>query len=194
MIDDVVGLILVQVISNLGGDEFDPVIVIRPVVVSLAFAVVVPVLCKFVVLPVTVKLNSMRDNSKSSKFACLLKPHQTAFIIHTALLLALVIAGTFAGTSSLLAAYIAGAAVSWWDSEVPHVQCGRGSSSEAQGPASDPSDTQVPSTDTPASQGSTDSNGDGNGLGAEVYDHYYKPVVEYVLKPFFFVRAPLLAQ
>ncbi|KAH6889818.1 Sodium/hydrogen exchanger family-domain-containing protein [Thelonectria olida] len=186
MIDDVVGLILVQVVSNLGGDEFDPVIVIRPVIVSLAFAVVVPVLCRFVVLPATLKLNSMRESSKGSKLASFLKLRQTAFIVHTALLLALVIAGTFAGTSSLLAAYVAGAAVSWWDSEVPHVQCMRGSSSEAQGPASDPEDTQMPSPATPTSQGSLDSREDGDGLGVEVYDCYYKPVVEYVLKPFFF--------
>lgn len=194
MLDDVVGLILVQVISNLGGNTFDPVIVVRPVVVSLGFAVVVPILCRLVVLPATLQLNAMRETSPTFKLASLLERRQTAFLIHTALLLALVFAGTFAGTSSLLAAYMAGATVSWWDSEVPHVQRARGSSSPAQGPASDPEDTQLPGAETCTSRGAPDADGhgDGGGLGAEVYDCYYKPVVERVLKPFFFVRVSRL--
>jgi hypothetical protein len=44
----------------------------------------------------------------------------TAFVVHTLLLIALVAGSAYAGTSSLFAAYIAGATISWWDSEVPH--------------------------------------------------------------------------
>jgi Kef-type K+ transport system membrane component KefB len=54
MLDDVAGLVMVQVISNLGGsaDSFSAVTVIRPVFVSIAFAVVVPAFCWAVVKPI----------------------------------------------------------------------------------------------------------------------------------------------
>merc|ERR1712000_500890 len=54
MMDDVVGLIMVQVISNLGSSpSLDAVTVIRPVFVSLAFAILLPLACRFIVLPTT---------------------------------------------------------------------------------------------------------------------------------------------
>ncbi|KAF7550897.1 hypothetical protein G7Z17_g5405 [Cylindrodendrum hubeiense] len=196
MMDDVVGLIMVQVVSNLGGGDFTAVTVIRPVMVSLAFATLVPVLCKFLVVPITLKLNTVRESSPESKLATLLKLRQTAFIIHTALLLILVIGGTFAGTSSLLAAYIAGAAISWWDSEVAHVRVGLNAGSEMQNTEeSETNDTDIPDRSTlhvaqvaPATQSglSETHREESSTSGLETYDRYYRPVVEYVFKPFFF--------
>ncbi|KAK2037312.1 sodium/hydrogen exchanger family protein [Colletotrichum somersetense] len=174
MMDDVVGLIMVQVISNLGGGEFGAVAVVRPVLVSLGFATLVPAACKFVAEPVTRWLNAMREKSPDSKLDKLLRLRQTALVIHTCWLFGLVVGGTFAGTSSLLAAYIAGATISWWDSEIPHVAA-RAESAEA-GDATSPTAGAASGVD-----GSNTYNS-----GVEVYEHYYGKAVENVLKPFFF--------
>lgn len=120
MMDDVVGLVMVQVISNLGGENFSWVTVVRPVLVSVAFAVVVPILCLLVLKPVTLRLNSFREAHPATGLDSLLRKSHTAFAFHTALLIALVAGATYAGTSNLFAAYIAGATISWWDSELPH--------------------------------------------------------------------------
>ncbi|KAH7246915.1 Sodium/hydrogen exchanger family-domain-containing protein [Fusarium solani] len=187
MMDDVVGLIMVQVISNLGGDSFDAVTVVRPVMVSLAFAALMPLLGRFVVMPVTAMLNAFREAHPSGKVAQLLRLRQTAFVIHTALLLGLVVGATFAGTSSLLAAYVAGATISWWDSEVPHVPDRVPSNSpgaeitEERNQSSDNTTTDQAApvqTSLPlAMEG---------GSGMDVYERYYKTAVEHILKPFFF--------
>ncbi|KAK2028581.1 Sodium/hydrogen exchanger [Colletotrichum zoysiae] len=175
MMDDVVGLIMVQVISNLdGGGEFGAIAVVRPVLVSLGFATLVPAACKFVAAPVTRRLNAMREKSPDSKLDKLLRLRQTALVIHTCWLFGLVVGGTFAGTSSLLAAYIAGATISWWDSEVPHVAA-RAESAEASA-ATPPTAGAASRVDEPNTYNS----------GVEVYEHYYGKAVENVLKPFFF--------
>ncbi|RSL73794.1 hypothetical protein CEP54_000060 [Fusarium duplospermum] len=190
MMDDVVGLIMVQVISNLGGDSFDAVTVVRPVMVSLAFATLMPVLGRFVVMPVTAKLNVFREGHPSGKMAQLLRLRQTAFVIHTALLLGLVVGATFAGTSSLLAAYITGATISWWDSEVAHVpdrvaniSPGVDTTEERTGGSDNTARGQI--AFTPSDQTDLPLAMEG-GSGMEVYDHYYKIAVERVLKPLFF--------
>jgi len=52
MMDDVVGLIMVQIISSLGaGSSFNEITVIRPVFVSIAFAVLIPLICLYVAKP-----------------------------------------------------------------------------------------------------------------------------------------------
>ncbi|KAI8940756.1 hypothetical protein NX059_002021 [Plenodomus lindquistii] len=120
MMDDVVGLVMVQVISNLGGDNFSWVTVVRPVLVSVAFATVVPIVCLYIARPVTSWLNDCRETQKVSRLNVILLMPQTAFFIHTLLLVGLVSGATYAGTSNLFAAYIAGASISWWDSELSH--------------------------------------------------------------------------
>jgi hypothetical protein len=119
MMDDVVGLVMVQVISNLGG-PIGPTTIVRPVLVSLAFAVIAPCACRFIVKPITLSLNRYRESHPSARLAGILCRSQTAFVLHSLLLIALVTGATYAGTSNLFAAYIAGATISWWDSEVPH--------------------------------------------------------------------------
>ena len=53
MMDDVMGLVMVQIISNLGGSGgsgssgFDPVIVIRPILVAFGFAIGLLLICRF---------------------------------------------------------------------------------------------------------------------------------------------------
>jgi hypothetical protein len=208
MMDDVVGLVMVQVISNLGGSRssISPTTVVRPILVSLAFTVVLPLACRYFVKPLTLLLNCHRENNPSGVLQKVLCLKQTAFVIHTAILLGLVIGASYAGTSDLLAAYIAGAIISWWDSELPHPTHGSTASTEAspgQGENSmtGPSDSQVVSKEHPG--GSEREKQDKSTLavdssnvrslptsGSAVYERYYQQLVEKILKPFFFVRYP----
>ncbi|KAL2670715.1 hypothetical protein Neosp_014514 [[Neocosmospora] mangrovei] len=186
MMDDVVGLIMVQVISNLGGDSFDAVTVVRPVMVSLAFAALMPLLGRFVVMPVTAKLNTFREAHPSGKISQLLRQRQTAFVIHTALLLGLVVGATFAGTSSLLAAYIAGASISWWDSEVPHVPDRVPNTSPGAETTEERNQSSDNTTDQAAPVETSLPLAMDGGSGMEIYEVYCKTAVEHILKPFFF--------
>lgn len=184
MMDDVVGLIMVQVISNLGSGSFDAVTVVRPIMVSLAFAIVIPIVCRFIVAPATVRLNSYREENPTCKMSKILASRQTALVIHTAFLLGIVVGATFAGTSSLLAAYIAGAAISWWDSEVLHLQHRDPSSLTSR------DSEQVAATDDQAMDESTAQTLPKvmeGGTGAEIFHDYYEPALQRLLKPFFFV-------
>lgn len=116
MLDDVVGLVMVQIISNLGVTEssFRAVTVIRPIGVSVAFAVVVPLSCHFIVKPFAMRVRS----SKARPPALLLNKSQFAFLIHTTILIGFVVGSSYAGTSNLFAAYLAGTSISWYDSEI----------------------------------------------------------------------------
>ncbi|OBS28092.1 hypothetical protein FPOA_02032 [Fusarium poae] len=183
MMDDVVGLIMVQVISNLGGDSFDAVTVVRPITVSLALAIVIPILCRFIIVPVTVYLNSYRKANPSTMVSKLFGMEQTAFVIHTGYLLGVVIGATFAGTSGLLASYIAGASISWWDSEVQHLTLDTDNLTTTEPEESPTIDHQIgegPSTQTPSPKTMK------GGSGAEVFHHYFEPALQRILKPFFF--------
>ncbi|GKT44570.1 Na(+)/H(+)-K(+) antiporter GerN [Colletotrichum spaethianum] len=198
MMDDVIGLIMVQVVSNLGGgNDFNAVTVVRPVLVSLGFAALLPAVCKFAVGPITLRLNAIREKSPGSRLDQLMRLRQTALVIHTCWLFGLVVGGAFAGTSSLLAAYVAGATISWWDSEVPHLEA-RADDKKAPiaGPSSvtahqkavKPDLSAEASAATSAAAASTPGVGDPDtyNSGMEIYDRYYGKAVEHVLKPFFF--------
>jgi Kef-type K+ transport system membrane component KefB len=117
MLDDVVGLVMVQMISILGPSKSSiaAITVIRPIAVSIAFAVLLPVLCIFVVKPVGAMLDRSRHKISARKYFEILRHKEGAFLLHTTLLLTLVTAATYAGTSNLFAAYLAGAAISWYD-------------------------------------------------------------------------------
>jgi type III secretory pathway component EscV len=176
---------MVQVISNLGSGSFDAVTVVRPIMVSLAFAIVIPITCRFIVAPVTVRLNSYREANPASEMSKLLASRQTALVIHTAFLLGIVVGAAFAGTSSLLAAYIAGAAISWWDSEVPHLQH-QDPSSLTSGDSDQAAATDNQTMDESSSAQASPKVMEG-GSGAEIFHDYYEPTLQRLLKPFFFV-------
>ncbi|KAK2735013.1 hypothetical protein FQN57_001389 [Myotisia sp. PD_48] len=113
MMDDIIGLVMVQIISNLGGKStsFNPVTVIRPVFVSIGGGVGVFLLCRFLLKPLLDKLFSTKKI-----FPGFSSTPQFAFLAHTCVLIALVTGATYAGTSSLFAAYLAGVVISWFDS------------------------------------------------------------------------------
>jgi Kef-type K+ transport system membrane component KefB len=204
MMDDVVGLVMVQVISNLGSGDISAVVIIRPVLVSVAFAVIVPLLCCLCVKPSTVVLNRFRRNHPDAWIAKLLCLRQTALIMHTALLLGLVAGASYAGTSNLFAAYIAGAVISWWDSEVPHAVVQQEektaskemsgaphSSSRSEGVTSAEDDIQR----SPDQDREGESNPDNTSQkepevedtsGTAVYERYYQQAVSRILQPLFF--------
>lgn len=195
MMDDVVGLVMVQVISNLGGSEssFRAVNVVRPVFVSIGFAIACPLFCYFLVVPTSVRLNHYREKSLDGKVHRYLVKQGTAFVLHTAILLAMVTGATYAGTSNLFAAYLAGAMISWWDTEIAHPVTN--SSVEAQ----------TSSEIRPCATGTGQENGGDpirisevvhlqseivrqDTTGVAVYHEHYSVVVDRILKPFFFVR------
>lgn len=196
MMDDVVGLVMVQIVSNLGskGHSITPASIIRPLLVSLAFTIILPVLCRFVVEPCTKALNRARQARAGGKTDRVLSRSETALLIHTALLTALVAGASYAGTSNLFAAYLAGVVISWWDSEVPHLKPTQegsamptkesSTSGDHAGQLLDPSarPRQQPSEscrDSPSATRPLSS-------GAAIYEHYHQQAVQRVLKPFFF--------
>lgn len=62
MMDDVVGLVMVQIISSLGASsDFTAVTVIRPVFVSIAFGVLVPLICLFFAKPIMLKVSEFLE-------------------------------------------------------------------------------------------------------------------------------------
>ena len=113
MLDDVVGLVMVQIISNLGiaGSSFKAAAVIRPVGVSVAFAVVIMLVSRFVLKPLSRRLRGLSAGSYR-----MLSNSQLAFLTHTTVLVGLVTGSSYAGTSNLFAAYLGGASISWYDS------------------------------------------------------------------------------
>jgi Kef-type K+ transport system membrane component KefB len=201
MMDDVVGLVMVQVISNLGGADFNVVTVVRPILVSIAFAVMIPVACLFILKPCTLWLNKYRESHPSTKLNDLLTTTQTAFTFHTALLIALISGSTWAGTSNLFAAYIAGATISWWDSELPHVQQRPGPLKEkarvVTGPSDAPTEAITCTSRTGNSNVAMSSGGNDRAqepahqetnktCGVAMYEQYYHQAVLKILQPLFF--------
>ncbi|OTA89275.1 hypothetical protein M434DRAFT_398691 [Hypoxylon sp. CO27-5] len=234
MMDDVLGLVMVQIVSSLGGaagggdGEVKIDIgntVLRPVLVSLAFAIAVPLACRFLLRPVlfvarsratSARENSGLENTRAPWWRCggFLDEKQTAFILQTALLVALVAAASFAGASVLLAAYLAGIVVAWW---------GDSQRGESNRPGEQSWNDSTPASESPGAEQPVESNeestsitGDrrpGEGIvatndalatsrtvtspefqhekiarsnGSDIYEIYYSQAVNRVLKPFFF--------
>ncbi|KAK1763966.1 Sodium/hydrogen exchanger family-domain-containing protein [Phialemonium atrogriseum] len=196
MLDDVVGLVMVQVISNLGGvgTSVSAVTVVRPVLVSVAFVVVAVVLCRFLVRPVTVVLNNWRMTHGGWGLDGLLRRRETALTLHTALLIALVAGSSYAGTSNLFASYIAGAVISWWDSEVPHPEypptqsggVGGKRAAQTNPVARHPNEDGTTPAPTSVSDHIPKTTASPSTLGSDIFEHYYHPAVKWVLQPFFF--------
>ncbi len=118
MMDDVVGLVLVQVISRLGSghSSLHAITVVRPMIVSIGLALSVLLACLYVVKP----LSSSIDGACPSAVmrAIRKQPDEATLIAHMALLFGMVAAASYSGTSNLFAAYLAGASISWYYSEV----------------------------------------------------------------------------
>ncbi|KAK7607473.1 Sodium/hydrogen exchanger family-domain-containing protein [Phyllosticta paracitricarpa] len=190
MMDDVVGLVMVQVISNLGGSavSFEATTVIRPVFVSLAFAVLTPLICYFIVKPCTLSLNKYREANPNGTLQKIFSQQHAPFAIHTLLLFALVAGGTYAGTSNLFTAYIAGACISWWDTELAHQpveNCIQNATKKRKEPSALADPRQIDSQSIAGAK-SVHSATPSHIPGAAVYERLYQQAVERILKPLFF--------
>lgn len=188
MMDDVVGLIMVQIISNLGssGASISAVTIVRPLLVSIAFAVCAPLACVFVAKPCTLWLNSLRTKRPQGVVNRLLNKRGTPWIMHTSILIGCVAGSTYAGTSNLFAAYIAGACISWWDLEVPRPTSeamATETSSSAQNEASGSSETDS----TSVSENIVQEPKQLDTSGLSTFEKYYLQPLDRILKPFFFV-------
>ncbi|KAJ9350999.1 hypothetical protein DTO027B9_6584 [Paecilomyces variotii] len=195
MLDDVVGLVMVQIISNLGGNasSFDALTVIRPVFVSIGFALGLFLLCAFFIGPI-----SRRILSAKPKVPNFIGSVQFAFLYQTIFLIGLVTGATYAGTSSLFAAYLAGVIVTWFDGMVIESKMPSGvipSNTRSTDPPSsnnraqdnDTSGLGVPSQISNASSTSTNNTQSAETpTGEKVYEKYYKQPVNRILTPLFF--------
>jgi predicted Kef-type K+ transport protein len=184
MLDDVIGLVMVQIISNLGGsgDSFSAVTVIRPLFVSIGFGVGVVLLCRFVLRPIIVKIL----NSKMI-FPGFIYTSQFAFLGYTAVLVGLVAGATYAGTSSLFAAYLAGVITSWFDGLV-RAKCNASTEQAQLAASSQRQEQDAVSAPTPHER-SQPTQAHEIVTGAYIYDHYYHGPVIRVLIPMFFVSS-----
>lgn len=116
MMDDVVGLVMVQVIASLGGSQaFGVATVLRPVGVSIAFAVLVPLACWVINKLGIVRWSLGGKEGQTGRIWMLVGKVEVMALMHCLFLLAMVAAGSYAGTSNLFTAYLAGVSVNWWD-------------------------------------------------------------------------------
>ncbi|KAK5717113.1 hypothetical protein LTR15_009002 [Elasticomyces elasticus] len=210
MMDDVVGLVMVQIISSLGeaASSFSATTVIRPVFVSIAFAVVVPAACKLLVLPVTKWCYAQGLPSAKPAGLAYLATRQARFVAHTLFLIAMVAGSTYAGTSNLFAAYLTGAVVTWHDSvidglgsaKLPHTAAKTNVSPQMQGQASEPLATPADADGRSGYGPSMPADGTGSqqvlelrneSAGTSIYNTYYHTPLETILKPLFFASIGL---
>ncbi|KAI8948994.1 Sodium/hydrogen exchanger [Xylaria longipes] len=215
LLDDVVGLVMVRIITSLGQTKnsgIEPATILRPVLVSLAFAVVVPLVCRYVLRPARRALGHVVQGWDSkeageiegnatakAKAAAWVRSREAAFIAQTALLILLVVAADYTGASILLAAYLAGVVVSWWDGQRGDSEAHssgpqhRFETHSAETSTSAERQAQDPDTREPEAAGEGSSSGtlgqeipEPRRIASSVFDSYYAQAVNRVLKPFFF--------
>ncbi|KAI1857921.1 hypothetical protein JX265_010951 [Neoarthrinium moseri] len=195
MMDDVVGLVMVQIVASLGGGNIDisPATVIRPILVSLAFAVVLPLACRWILKPSIAKIEDLQRRHADGRVVKAMKTQQSVFIVQTALLLALVVGASYAGASVLLAAYLAGVIGAWWDERSMQVKAI--TQSQPGFPTAGTQGVRIPSAgesvgrDNRSESSSKTSQVDAAqplAPSSNMYHNYYAPAIERVLKPFFF--------
>ncbi|KAF2217409.1 hypothetical protein CERZMDRAFT_12760, partial [Cercospora zeae-maydis SCOH1-5] len=181
MMDDVVGLVMVQIILSLGaGSSFSEVTVVRPILVSIAFAVLIPVLCLFVAKPLLLHARELLARPERAGYRKVFCCQKAACLYQTGLLLAMITGATYAGTSNLFAAYLAGASVTWLCDRLEEEDmkktrsddAGRAREESAAASAVHHQAAHFPS--------------DGGCSGKAIYDKFYMPAVDSLLRPFFF--------
>ncbi|KAE8155329.1 Cation/H+ exchanger [Aspergillus avenaceus] len=114
VIDDVVGLVLSSIISDLGkldgGDANLGWIIGRPIVASVAMAILTPLLTKYFFAPIF---------RKYIEFHFALYDHISNIILMTLVLCAFITIAAYAGTSVLFGAFLAGTFLSYLPSKRP---------------------------------------------------------------------------
>ena len=81
MMDDVVGLIMVQIISSLGaGSSFNEITVIRPVFVSIAFAALIPLMCRYIAKPIMLNANDYLRQPHKARYRDVFCSSKASFV------------------------------------------------------------------------------------------------------------------
>lgn len=190
MIDDVIGMVLIQVISSLGGSSGSSSstgggsvggdAVGRPIGASVGLLVATVAACFLA--------KKIFANTRS--YSCMARP-EARFVVHTIVLIALVVVASYAGASALFAAFLAGTAVSWWDtilSKALEVEIEVEVESESgteSGTTAAPRASSHQTENAPSHQNSIP----GCTVppsGVLVFERYYGQPLEKILKPFFF--------
>jgi Kef-type K+ transport system membrane component KefB len=204
ILDDVVGLVMVKVISDLGGEgtTLKAGTIVRPVMVSIGFVIVVPLVCVGVARPMMRCLNGDQQCTSGAWMRRMRESERTAVILHVVVLVGFVAAASYAGTSVLLAAYLAGATVTWWDIEVTrkHEVSVHHAQAQAQAQIHQESARSAAESSSPplthrmvsknqqsnAHQQTEASKARSGYCGTATYEVYFRQPVERILKPFFF--------
>lgn len=182
MMDDVVGLIMVKVISTLGaGSEFNEVTVIRPIFVSIAFGVLIPLICRFIAKPILQGANNYLARPQCAKYKPIFHSSNAAFVLQTSVLLAMVAGANYAGTSDLLAAYLAGASVTWLGEYATDPTPERAATSQSPNPG-----PRISESNGNRTSGSSAHDEHFHCSGKEIFERYYLPAVNAILRPLFF--------
>lgn len=125
-------------------------------------------------------------------------------MIHTTVLIGMGAGASYAGTSNLLVAYLVGATISWWNSEVSSLlqeksrlatniaddtirQTSTAAIDSIQATHRDTSVARQQRNENSNEQVSPTKKSDHSGQsGTAIYNEYYAAVVQRILKPFFF--------
>ncbi|KAI8628452.1 Sodium/hydrogen exchanger [Xylariaceae sp. FL1651] len=195
LLDDVVGLVVVRIITNLGqagNSDIEPAAVLRPVLVSAAFAIAVPLACRFLLRPGRDRIVGRREEVRMKVW---IVSQEARFVVQTALLMLLIVAATFAGASILLAAYITGVVlptVETHSNEAP-TRAYRQPQRHGQHMEVEPKFCESvlrergSSGDSPPLPLAGKETSPPRYTVSRVYDTYYAQAVNFVLKPFFFL-------
>jgi hypothetical protein len=181
---------MIRIITNLGAEgHVSAITIVRPIVVSFCLVAFLLLICKFVVPACYNTWYERKDRGCLGVLSRLAQCDFFPFLLHSALLVGLVSAGSYAGTSPLFAAYIAGALISWWDESGFRHRSGLTSGA-----------LELQAVDSrPRGAGTNDANlaSDENKpqlhriTGKGVYNTFYSSPVHRLLKPFFFVSLPI---
>jgi Kef-type K+ transport system membrane component KefB len=130
-----------------------------------------------------------REARPSSLLNRLLQKELAALCLCTSTLIAIVAGATYAGSSPLLGAYIAGAMISWWDAEASQLKLASSSIPPTGGSGGSQTEgVEISSThDGPETQGDEGEARINSHSGSELFEKYYEPVLHRVFKPLFFV-------
>lgn len=175
MLDDVIGLVMLQVVTELStgqgtASNYSRTIG-RALGASVGLVLVVVIICRLILRPLYKPITSwLWSPTRSRILTGALGGVYSSLVAHTAILLILVVAGSYAGTSTLLAAFIAGTVVRWWgDVVIPHED--GASNDELEDSRVNPPVRRAPQT------------------GLQVYERFYGLSTQQILKPFFFVSS-----
>ena len=143
------------------------------------------------------------SKSKTGRFENIFASTESAFVMQTLLLVAFVAGASYAETSNLFTAYLAGIVISWWYGRPTSLDSGKETSITPRAHAAHQGREHTPKVTTePGGQSSRSRKGQESSLAEmpsvtaqtrekadalTIFTVYFDPAVSRILKPFFFV-------